>query len=117
MRTPGPITPTCPRCGYDQSGVADAWEDRCPVEGTCPECGTAFAWADLFDPSRRDVPWLAEHARGVRDAARRTPGMLGRLARPCGFWRAVGVYAAVRPWRLGAWCLGCLAAAHAATGV
>lgn len=102
MEPHAPITPACPRCGYDQSGQAASWQDRCPVEGRCPECGTAFNWADLFDPSRRDVPWLAEHARGARDAARRTPGMLRRMALPHAFWRAVGVHAAARPWRLAA---------------
>ena len=69
----------CPRCGYDLRGQVDAWhpgfgsrsgevqssdethsavrdEDvgaKCPVEGTCSECGLTFEWADLFSPARQ----------------------------------------------------------------
>ncbi len=45
-----PITPTCPKCGYDQSGEIATWESQCPLEGRCPECGFDFVWADVMDP-------------------------------------------------------------------
>ncbi len=110
------MTPTCPRCGYDQSGEVASWAGACPVRGRCSECGTGFAWADLFDPSRRDVAWLVEHARGVGDTARRTPRMLWWTARPRAFWACVGVVVRVRPWMLAAWCAAVIAALHALTG-
>ncbi len=118
MVTHGPIAivPKCPRCGYDQSGAVAAWTDRCPVRGCCPECGTGFAWADLFDPGRQDLGWLVEHATGIRQAIRRTPATLTRIVRPWVFWRAVGVLARVRPGVLAAWCLALTLVLHAATG-
>jgi hypothetical protein len=116
MRDAASITPACPRCGYDQSGEAAAWTDRCPVHGRCPECGTRFGWADLFDPERQDLGWLVEHAAGVRQAARRTPVTLMRIVRPWAFWRAVGVLARVRLGRLAAWCLALTLVLHVATG-
>lgn len=110
------IVPTCPRCGYDQSGEVAAWTDRCPVNGRCPECGTRFAWADLFDPRRQDLRWLVEHAAGVRQAVGRTPATLARIVRPWAFWRAVGVLVRVRPWVLAAWCVALTLVLHIATG-
>lgn len=113
--THGPITPHCPRCGYDQSGEVSTWTDRCPTRGTCPECGTRFDWADLFNPSRQDILWLIDHARGLSDARRRTPRTLYRMAWPPAFWRGVPVTARVRPWVLAVWCLILLLALHALT--
>lgn len=85
--------PACPRCGYDQSGEAASWTDRCPLDGQCPECGTRFAWSDLFDPSRQSLPWLVEHTRSIRGRARRTVPTLLRLALPWVFWSRVDVHA------------------------
>ncbi len=113
--THGPITPHCPRCGYDQSGEVSTWTDRCPTRGTCPECGTRFDWADLFNPSRQDILWLIDHARSLSDARRRTPQTLHRMAWPPAFWRGVPVTARVRPWVLAAWCLVLLLMLHALT--
>ncbi len=112
-----PITtePTCPRCAYDQSGEVAAWTDRCPTRGTCPECGTRFFWADLFNPARLDTGWLVEHATGRADAFRRTPRTLLRMLWPPAFWRGVGVTARVRPWALAAWCAVLLLMLHALT--
>lgn len=106
---------TCPRCGYDQSGAVAVWTDQCPTHGRCPECGTDFAWADLFDPERQDLGWLVEHATGTRQAVRRTPAALARILRPWSFWRAVGVLARVRPGILAVWCLALALVLHVAT--
>jgi len=93
---PNDTTPICPRCGYDQSGFAAGWRDACPLEGTCSECGHAFAWADVFDPCRRDLPWLVEHAPGVRGLLRRILPTLARVLAARSYWKSVGVEVRVR---------------------
>lgn len=55
----------CPRCGYDQAGIAASWKDRCPLAGTCSECGLLFAWADVFVPPR--CVGFVEHASAVKE--------------------------------------------------
>ena len=42
----------CPMCEYDLRGLP---------EPRCPECGYAFDWADLLDPTRRKHKYLFEH--------------------------------------------------------
>jgi hypothetical protein len=108
-----PTNPTCPRCGYDQSGAVAAWTDRCPVGGRCPECGTQFGWADLFDPSRRGIPWFVEHADGVRAKAARTVPTLRRMAAPWVFWSRVSVLSATRPAHAVGWLLLFAVVCHA----
>ena len=110
-------SPSCPRCGYDQSGAVATWTDRCPVAGTCPECGTDFHWADLFDPSRQDIRWLVEHAATRSRIWARTPATLWHVARPSVFWRQVGVHSRIRLGRLLMWCTGVLASMHLLTTV
>lgn len=90
-------TPICPKCGYDQSGEIATWESLCPVEGRCPECGFAFAWADVMDPARVDLGWYVEHAKSKREVIRRTGGSLRRLILPHRYWREVGVHTRIRP--------------------
>lgn len=52
----------CPRCGYDLRGTAATWDDSCPLEGVCNECGLDFDWADLLNPLHRPPEWLIEYA-------------------------------------------------------
>lgn len=92
------VRPRCPRCGYDLSGIAASWADRCPLEGVCSECGHALRWGDVFDPSNNDLPWLVEHARSWRGYGRRVVGTFVRACWPPVYWRAVGVEARVRVW-------------------
>ncbi|MFT3683944.1 MAG: hypothetical protein QM783_03280 [Phycisphaerales bacterium] len=81
--------PRCPRCGYDQSGACPAWRSECPLEGTCPECGLSFTWADAFNPWRIRSHWLFEHKRprslGI---IRATRSWLAALYPP-GFWKRI----------------------------
>ena len=68
----------CPLCGYDLRGLTDP---------RCPECGFAFAWAELRDAQRNRHPWLFEHGRG-----RNVKSFLATYARsafPRRFWRTV----------------------------
>ncbi|GJM18425.1 MAG: hypothetical protein DHS20C14_06380 [Phycisphaeraceae bacterium] len=91
-----PHTPSCARCGYDLSGIADAWTDACPLRGICPECGHDFAWGNVFDMSRTDLPWLIEHAKGRREWVGRVIPTLRHACCPRSYWRDVTVDARVR---------------------
>jgi len=104
--------PICPRCGYDQSGVVTTWETACPVSGTCPECGHGFLWADLFVPSRQDLRWYVEHARGPVSFVWRSVRTLVLIAAPRTFWQRMGVDRRVRGWMLTGWIGLVFAAAH-----
>jgi hypothetical protein len=95
--------PICPKCGYDQSGAIATWESQCPVDGTCPECGLGFAWADVFDPSRVFLSWYFEHTSKKRHATRRIPATLMHLILPNRFWKKLSVQSPVYPKRLWGW--------------
>ncbi len=110
-------SPVCPRCGYDQSGAVTTWTDRCPVSGTCPECGTTFEWADLFNPARQDIRWLVEHARSGRQRLRRTGPTLLRMVLPWVFWRRVDVHARTDPRSLLRWLAVLTIAMHLLTWI
>jgi hypothetical protein len=74
--------PTCPRCGYDQSGLVAAWTEMCPLEATCTECGLLFEGRSVLG-RHRGPEWSFEHSQGVRRSL---------------WWRTSLV--ALRPWRL-----------------
>ena len=84
-------TPICPKCGYDQSGEIATWEDQCPLEGRCPECGLGFAWADVLDPNRIELLWYVEHAKTKWDIVKRTIPTLWMLMIPNRYWRRLGM--------------------------
>ncbi len=83
--------PLCPRCGYDQSGACSAWRDECPLEGTCPECGLRFEWADAYNRNRRPLPWLFEHKQRWSPGLVRAWRSWGRTILPGRFWRDVSL--------------------------
>lgn len=103
MHTPHPI---CPKCGYDQSGEIATWQSRCPIDGTCPECGLDFAWAVLLDPSRVDVRWYIEHARSRFSILKRTIPTLWYLLIPNRFWERIRPAAEIRIRLLILWSVG-----------
>lgn len=103
---------TCPRCGYDLSGEIRSWSDRCPTEGLCPECATAFSWSDMFDPTRQDIRWLVEHAPDTRSRLRRTGPTLLRMVRPWVFWRLVDVHRRTQPGSLMLWLVMIVIVSH-----
>lgn len=88
-KAPREAVPLCPRCDYNQSGACTAWQDGCPLWGTCPECGLRFEWADAFNPARKPLSWLYEHKQ------RSSPGLIRAWRSwwwtllPARFWRAV----------------------------
>ena len=97
--------PSCPRCGYDQSGVIGTWKQieppACPLEGLCSECGLRFLWRDALCPHWNRVPWLFEHGRGL--APIRATRTWSHALTPARFWRGVPLAAEVRPKRLLLW--------------
>lgn len=77
---------TCPRCGYDLQGQVDTWRvplnsqadvvrfengdvhdgevgAKCPLKGTCSECGLAFEWKFVFRPELAGPGWFVETRR------------------------------------------------------
>ena len=98
--------PSCPRCGYDQSGEIARWADTAvpPTPGgTRVECGLEFEWIDVLDSSRHTLPGFFEH----------TPGLVGFFTGawrtwwwtilPWRFWSKVQMHHKVRPRRLAFW--------------
>lgn len=83
------VRPTCPRCGYDQSGEVARWTESCPVKGTCPECGLEFAWGDLSDSSSMTLPWAAEYSQSARDFINRFVRTHVRALNPLSFWSSL----------------------------
>jgi hypothetical protein len=69
--------------------LATRWLEECPLQGTCPECGLTFWWADAFNPWRERLPWLFEHKnRRSPGIVRATRSWLNALLPPA-FWRKV----------------------------
>lgn len=99
------MSPACPRCAYDLSGIAGTWTDRCPLNGTCSECGLVLRWMDAYFPDRDRVRGLIEHARGVRQGAWWSVRTLWLVARPWVFWRRVTMAMTPRLPRVFAWSL------------
>jgi hypothetical protein len=97
--------PSCPRCGYDLSGQADAARrehaGQLPLMGQCSECGLEMEWADAYEPNRTRVRGFIEHVdRWFLFAAWRTWWM---AVLPWVFWRRVKIEMAVRPGRVVVW--------------
>ena len=55
-------TPTCPRCGYDLSGIVASWTNSCPLTGICSECGLKFRWGAVLMPLLRGTIELLDSA-------------------------------------------------------
>lgn len=104
--------PICPKCGYDQSGIISTWEDQCPMQGRCSECGLEFEWADVFDPGRVLLPWYIEHTTSKRTMCRRIPSTLWMMFIPYRFWKHLSVHYPVYLWRVWGCVLGSAVAVY-----
>jgi len=84
----------CPRCGYDLRGIVSTWNERCPLQGTCSECGLEFEWVHTFKQSEH--PWLFEYQWRRRPLSSfvRT---FGHALRPWRLWREIDLFHPVRP--------------------
>jgi hypothetical protein len=81
------MDPTCPTCGYDQSGLIATWESSCPLTGTCTECGSDLDFVDMLHTKPIRFWWYAEHARGAISFVWRTFATMAMLADPGRFWK------------------------------
>lgn len=108
---PDPAVPVeCPRCGYDLRGMraARAAAEQPDEHAMCSECGLRFAWIDVLDPARHNVPWLYEHTPRRRGrwpiiGWRRAWATLVRTLAPWVFWRDVQLHARISIPRLLVW--------------
>ena len=91
-------TLACPRCGYDVSGVVPKWTEKCPLEGTCSECGLVYLWVDIFRPERLHPAWSFEHVK--RKRVRAFFRTVIRAFRPASIWREMSISAPIRLGRL-----------------
>ncbi|MDX2148811.1 MAG: hypothetical protein SFZ23_14955 [Planctomycetota bacterium] len=90
------LSPTCPRCEYDLRGAIETWNNECPLQGTCSECGFVFRSADLLRPDRRDLPKFVEHAKSRGDLVRFAFRTFSWLVLPWRFWSRVRMHHRVR---------------------
>ncbi len=112
-----PPAPTCPRCGYDQSGIITTWDTAgaCPLHGRCTECGSPFDWGAVLDPLRVVKCWSFEHAD--RRRALRWIQTALFLAVPWAFWRRLEMTHALRPARIALFLCAGVLLAHMAAAV
>jgi hypothetical protein len=92
----------CPRCGYDLRGMVATWEDRCPLEGVCSECGLSLRWGEVLMPEKFEPPWCVEFTPRRRGIPRASVATVLRSVRPWAFWRRVKMSHRIRGMRLAA---------------
>lgn len=100
--------PSCPRCGYDQSGEIARWDDRTlppTPRGTCVECGLEFEWIDVLDPDRRTLSGFFEHSRGFIHFFASAWQTWSWTVLPWRFWSRVQMHHEVRVKRAMVWVL------------
>jgi hypothetical protein len=96
---------TCPRCGYDQSGLEQSLRSQCerseleawPLRSTCAECGREFQWGNFYNLKPRESEFF-ETATTRRFRAFWTT--VWRMPRAGRFWRGVNAEWPLRPWRM-----------------
>lgn len=87
----------CPRCGYDQRGEVLRWRERCPLSGTCSECGLSLDWGEVIRGGSWPPDW---HVESPTEAVGwRTLRTLAWSLRPGVFWRRVRMEQSGRPAR------------------
>jgi hypothetical protein len=97
---PQPASARCPRCGYDLRGLVATWEDCCPLEGVCSECGLALRWAEVLVPEKFEPLWCVECAPGWRSVPRAAWRTLIRSFWPWRFWSRLRMSLRIRRGRL-----------------
>jgi hypothetical protein len=102
---PVTFTPECPRCGYDVSGQATLARQQSPrpTTGTCSECGLAFEWRLVLNPSLAGWLWFIESTgRRLHRACFITTW---RALYPPRFWQDVRLETKVVPSRIARWAI------------
>ncbi|MCZ6835837.1 MAG: hypothetical protein O7G85_08695 [Planctomycetota bacterium] len=77
----------CPRCGYDLQGVIASWEDACPMQGVCAECGLEYSWAEVMCPDKFEPRWCVEFKSRSLSFVRKAFKTFAKSLRPWSFWR------------------------------
>jgi hypothetical protein len=93
----------CPRCGYDQRGAMATWQNACPLDGTCTECGLLFPWRELLNPDLSLPKWCVEARRAVLLFPVQFLGTALRCWLSPMLWKTVRMIHAPNWWRLSAW--------------
>jgi hypothetical protein len=104
----------CSRCGYDLRGATSEWQDACPLDGTCPECGLAFEWREIF--VERIPPWCVEGGAGRIVPLRRVAATFVRTYWPWAFWSSLSLAGPIRWRRIVAYWIVIAAGLYAAAG-
>ena len=110
-------TPTCPRCGYDLSGIVASWTNSCPLAGICSECGHPLRWVEVLDPKAQLVRWFIEHPFPGRHVLGRAMATWFWIIAPWVFWNRVGMKSPVSKWRMVLWLVLPLVTIHLIAGV
>lgn len=79
----------CPLCEYNLRGLTNQ---------RCPECGYAFRWRELLDPTQRRHPYLFEHHPECKIRAFVRTAIGGW--RPARFWKTMNPVQPSHPGRL-----------------
>ncbi len=95
-----PTNARCPRCGYDLRGAIATWMERCPIQGTCAECGLQFVWAEVLHPEKFSPLWCVEFVRQHRKFGRACCSTFIRSFRPWRFWSAIKMSLPIRARRI-----------------
>jgi hypothetical protein len=77
----------CPRCGYDQRGVIDTWQNACHLRRACAECGLEIEFAELLSAKIRRPRWCIEFSKSNRFLPCRFLTTLVVSMNPWQFWR------------------------------
>lgn len=109
----GVEVPSCPRCGYDLTGIVDSWEETCPIEGVCSECGLAIQWQNVLREDRQRLPWFFEHTPRRRLGYVRAWKTWFRTLLPGSFWKVVGLHHTTSVVRMVFWLLVLIVPLHA----
>lgn len=96
---------TCPRCGYDQSGLEQSLRSQCergeldawPLKSTCAECGREFQWGNFYNTKPRESEFFETATTRPFRAFWKTVWRMPRAGR---FWRGVDAEWPLRPWRM-----------------
>lgn len=110
-----PTHPACPRCGYDQSGIVASWDDSCPLDGICSECGLTFLWRDVLVPNRIVPRWSFEHARHWLGLAWIATFLQSLV--PWRFWKRLKLEDPICTGRLMAYAVVAFVLTHVAVGI
>lgn len=102
--------PSCPRCGYNQTGLVESWTDSCPLEGVCSECGLILEWRRVLNPVYGQPQWFVENI--ARPPWRTWLSTGVRALWPPRFWRDVRIEYPIQGRRLAGFAIAIIVFVH-----